>query len=70
MQEYKDAVREHLSSYVCQLRQRRGLTQEEMAEKLRITARAYRVLLFLSLIIPPAAAGGIVKIAFLRAFLF
>ena len=29
MQEYKDAVREHLSSYVCQLRQRRGLTQEE-----------------------------------------
>lgn len=38
MQEYKDAVREHLSSYVCQLRQRRGLTQEEMAEKLRITA--------------------------------
>jgi DNA-binding transcriptional regulator YiaG len=41
MQEYKDAVREHLSSYVCQLRQRRGLTQEEMAEKLRITARAY-----------------------------
>lgn len=33
--------REHLSSYVCQLRQRRGLTQEEMAEKLRITARAY-----------------------------
>lgn len=41
MQEYKDAVREHLSSYVCQLRQRRGLTQEEMAEKLRITARSY-----------------------------
>lgn len=40
MQEYKDAVREHLSSYVSQ-RQRRGLTQEEMAEKLRITARAY-----------------------------
>lgn len=32
MQEYKDAVREHLSSYVCQLRQRHGLTQEEMAE--------------------------------------
>ena len=41
MQEYKDAVREHLSSYVCQLRQRRGLTQVEMADKLRITARAY-----------------------------
>ena len=41
MQEYKDAVREHLSSYVCQLRQRRGLTQEEMSEKFRITARAY-----------------------------
>ena len=31
MQEYKDAVREHLSSYVCQLRQRRGLTQEELS---------------------------------------
>ena len=26
MQEYKDAVREHLSSYVCQLRQRQAHT--------------------------------------------
>ena len=32
--------------------------------------RSYGAFLFLRLIIPPAAAGGIVKIAFLRAFLF
>ncbi len=32
--------------------------------------RSYGAFLFLRLIIPPAAAGGIVKIVFLRAFLF
>ncbi len=41
MQDYKDMVKNHLSKYVCELRRKHGLTQEEMAEKLRITARAY-----------------------------
>lgn len=41
MQNYKNMVREFLSHYVYDLRRTRGLTQEEMAEKLRITSRAY-----------------------------
>lgn len=41
MHEYKEMVRKHLSEYVSRLRRTRGLTQEAMAESLRITARAY-----------------------------
>ncbi len=38
---YKVVLRSFFSEYVSALRKRRGLTQEEMAEKLRITGRAY-----------------------------
>ena len=38
---YKEALRSFFSGYVSALRRRRGLTQEEMAERLRITGRAY-----------------------------
>ena len=41
MNPYKEILREFFSKYVSTLRRRRGLTQEEMAEKLRITGRAY-----------------------------
>ena len=36
-----EILRKFFSKYVSTLRKRRGLTQEEMAEKLRITGRAY-----------------------------
>ena len=41
MTRYKRFVREFLSEYTDALRKLRGLTQEEMAERLRITSRAY-----------------------------
>ena len=41
MNPYKEILRKFFSKYVSTLRKRRGLTQEEMAEKLRITGRAY-----------------------------
>lgn len=41
MNPYKDILRKFFSEYVDTLRKRRGLTQEQMAEKLRITGRAY-----------------------------
>lgn len=41
MKLYKEALRSFFSGYVSALRRRRGLTQEEMAERLRITGRAY-----------------------------
>ena len=41
MKLYKEALRSFFSGYVGALRRRRGLTQEEMAERLRITGRAY-----------------------------
>ena len=41
MNPYKEILRKFFSEYVNALRKRRGLTQEEMAERLRITARAY-----------------------------
>lgn len=41
MTRYKRFVREFLSEYTDTLRKLRGLTQEEMAERLRITSRAY-----------------------------
>ena len=41
MNPYKEIFRKFFSKYVSTLRKRRGLTQEEMAEKLRITGRAY-----------------------------
>ena len=41
MTRYKRFVRESLSEYTDTLRKLRGLTQEEMAERLRITSRAY-----------------------------
>lgn len=40
MKLYKEALRSFFSGYVSALRRRRGLTQE-MAERLRITGRAY-----------------------------
>ena len=40
MNPYKEILRKFFSEYVCALRKRRGLTQEQMAEKLRITGRA------------------------------
>ena len=40
MKLYKEALRSFFSG-VSALRRRRGLTQEEMAERLRITGRAY-----------------------------
>ena len=44
MNPYKEILRKFFSEYVGALRNRRGLTQEQMAEKLRITGRAYSVL--------------------------
>ena len=41
MNPYKEILRGFFSVYVSTLRRRRGLTQEEIAEKLRITGRAY-----------------------------
>ena len=41
MNPYIEILRKFFSKYVSTLRKRRGLTQEEMAEKLRITGRAY-----------------------------
>ena len=41
MNPYKETLRKFLSEYVRTLRKCRGLTQEEMAEKLRISGRAY-----------------------------
>ena len=41
MKLYKEALRSFFSGYVSAQRRRRGLTQEEMAERLRITGRAY-----------------------------
>lgn len=41
MNPYKEILRRFFSEYVSALRKRRGLTQEQMAEKLRITGRAY-----------------------------
>ena len=38
---YKAMLRSFCAKYVSALRKRKGLTQEEMAEKLRITGRAY-----------------------------
>ena len=41
MNPYIEILRKFFSKYVSTLRKRRGLTQEKMAEKLRITGRAY-----------------------------
>lgn len=41
MNPYKETLRKFFSEYVRTLRKCRGLTQEEMAEKLRISGRAY-----------------------------
>ena len=41
MNPYKEILRKFFSEYVGTLRKHRGLTQEQMAEKLRITGRAY-----------------------------
>ena len=41
MNPYKEILRKFFSEYVGALRKRRGLTQEQMVEKLRITGRAY-----------------------------
>ena len=41
MNPYKEIFRKFFSEYAGTLRKRRGLTQEQMAEKLRITGRAY-----------------------------
>ena len=41
MKLYKEALRSLFWGSVGALRRRRGLTQEEMAERLRITGRAY-----------------------------
>ena len=65
MKLYKEALRSFFSGYVSALRRRRGLTQEEMAERLRITGRAYsdlergHILLFRGCAgVPSAHAGG------------
>ena len=41
MNPYKEILRKFFSEYVSAFRKRRGLTQEQMAEKLRITGRVY-----------------------------
>ena len=41
MELYKSVIRRYLSEYACSLREKRGLTQAEMAERLHITERAY-----------------------------
>ena len=38
---YKSTLRSFLSEFASSLRKSRGMTQEEMAEKLRITGREY-----------------------------
>ena len=38
---YKSTLRSFLSEFASSLRKSRGMTQEEMAEKLRTTGRAY-----------------------------
>lgn len=42
MSKYKPITAVFFSEYIAKLRARLGLSQEKMAEKLRITARAYR----------------------------
>lgn len=41
MELYKSVIRRYLSEYARSLREKRGLTQAEMAERLHITERAY-----------------------------
>ncbi len=41
MKQYKSFVKEFLAEYTGALRKHRNLTQDEMAEQLRITSRAY-----------------------------
>ena len=41
MKQYTTLVKEKLSEYTGSLRKRKQLTQEEMAEQLHITSRAY-----------------------------
>lgn len=41
MNPYKEMLRKFFSEYIGALRKRRGLTQEQMVEKLRITGRTY-----------------------------
>lgn len=41
MKSYKILTRDFLASYISALRVKKQLTQEEMAEKLRISSRAY-----------------------------
>lgn len=41
MDGYKGLLRTYFSAYVRDLRRTRGLTQEEMAERLHISSRAY-----------------------------
>lgn len=41
MKQYKLFVKEFLAEYAGALRKHRNLTQDEMAEQLRITSRAY-----------------------------
>ncbi len=41
MKQYKTLAKEFLAEYTVTLRKLRNLTQDEMAERLRITSRAY-----------------------------
>lgn len=41
MKQYRALARDFLAEYVNALRKHRNLTQDEMAEQLRITSRAY-----------------------------
>ena len=41
MNPYKEMLRKFFSEYIGALRKRRGLTQEQMVEKLLITGRTY-----------------------------
>ena len=41
MKQYKTLAKEFLAEYTVALRKLRNLTQDEMAERLRITSRAY-----------------------------
>lgn len=41
MNQYKMLAKEFLAEHTATLRKRRSLTQDEMAERLRITSRAY-----------------------------
>ena len=62
MNPYKEILRKFFSEYVGALRKRRGLTQEQMVEKLRITGRAYsdleRGIYCFFAGVPAAYAGG------------